>query len=98
MKKHVDYSNSEKSMNFQREHSGGSHIHCLDLGAGQNKHRGKECYLLPTIVKRVQCEIHPQSTGWCIALKPLGMPVISNTPDKHLNNKYIWNDTCQRKS
>lgn len=36
----------------------GPHIYYLDLGAG---HRGKECYLLPTIVKGVQCEIHPQS-------------------------------------
>lgn len=51
--------NCEKSIYFQREVSSESHIHYLDLGAGQSRYRRKECYLLPTIVKRVQCEIHP---------------------------------------
>lgn len=75
--------------------SNGSYIHYLNLEACQSRHRGKECYLLPTIVKRVQGEIHPQSTSWCIALKSLEMPVIRNTSDKYLSNKYIWSYTCQ---
>lgn len=98
VKEHVDYSNCQKSIYFQREVSGESYIHYLDLEAGQSRHRGKECYLLPTIVKRGQCEIHPQSTSWYIALKCLDMPLIRNTSDKYLSHKHIWNYTCQRKA
>lgn len=73
-------------------------MHYLDLGSGHSRHRGKECYLLPTMVKRGPCEIHPQSTNWHTALKPVDMPVITNTSDKYLNNKYIWHYSCQRKA
>ena len=34
VKEHVDYSNCEKSIYFQRQLGGGSHIYYLDLGAG----------------------------------------------------------------
>lgn len=83
--------NCEISMYFfQREVSNRSHIHYLDLGVRQSRNRGKECYLLPTIVKTVQCEIHTQSTCWRIGLKCLDMPVIGNTSDK-----YLCNNVCE---